>query len=313
MAVNLPNQFIGTAPQASYLLYVTEDVTSETPLEEALWVEAAELADAAGADIINTSLGYNTYDNAAYNHTYADMNGQTTFITKGSNMAFNKGIFCVTAAGNAGNSPWIYITAPADAINTLTVGAINANLEQVGFSSNGPTADNRIKPDLMALGQQSAVLNVGGIISTASGTSFSSPITAGLVASLWQALPQLKNHELLQLIKENSSFFLSPNNQYGYGIPCFYCAYQNALNITTSETSTFEIYPNPFENLLNINLKNEIAAPYNFQLKNTLGQTVFETKIYAHQNRMSFNLASGLYFYEIVGLKEKFTGKIIRK
>lgn len=313
MATNLTNEYIGTAPEASYYLFVTEDVSSETTLEEALWVEAAEMADYLGADIINTSLGYNTYDDANHNHTYSDMDGQTTFIAKGSNMAFNKGMFCVTSAGNSGNSAWQYITTPGDAINTLTVGAIDADLNYVSFSSIGPSADGRVKPDVMALGRFSAVINTNGEFVLSNGTSFSGPITAGLVACLWQALPHLKNHELLQLIKENSSLFQNPTAQMGYGIPCFNCAYQNALSLEQVEVHQPIVYPNPFDNVLNISLFDNDFYPTEFKLTNALGQVVFHTILHNKNTQMPMNLSKGIYFYEINQGNQVFKNKLIKK
>lgn len=313
MAPNLIDEFIGTAPEASYYLFVTEDVTSETTLEEALWVEAAEMADALGADIINTSLGYNTYDNSDHDHTYQDMDGQTTFIAKGSNIAFNKGMFCVTSAGNAGGNFWQYITTPGDAINTLTVGAIDVDLNYVNFSSIGPSADGRVKPDVMALGRFSAVMNVNGEFTLSNGTSFSGPITAGLVASLWQALPNLKNYELLQLIKENSSQFQSPTDQMGYGIPCFFCAYQNALSSLQMNINEIIVYPNPFNDKFFIHLDNKNELPAKLIIRNTLGQVVFENFISDNKTEINLNIKSGIYFYEIIKGNQNYKNKLIKK
>ncbi|MFA7446267.1 MAG: S8 family serine peptidase, partial [Flavobacteriaceae bacterium] len=144
------NELVGTAPDAAFYLFVTEDTTSESPLEEALWVEAAEMADSLGVDIINTSLGYDTFDNPAHNHSYEDLDGITTFISKGLNIAYSKGILCVTSAGNSGNSDWLYVSTPADAQGSLTVGAVTSEGEYAWFSSVGPTFDQRIKPDVTA-------------------------------------------------------------------------------------------------------------------------------------------------------------------
>ncbi|MDF1518353.1 MAG: S8 family serine peptidase, partial [Lutibacter sp.] len=137
------NQFIGTAPDAKFYLFISEDAANETPLEESLWVEAAEKADSLGVDVINTSLGYTTFDNPKYNYQYADMDGKTTFISRGAEIAFSRGMIVVNSAGNEGNASWHYISAPADAASVLSIGAVNATGVIASFSSYGPTVDNR--------------------------------------------------------------------------------------------------------------------------------------------------------------------------
>ena len=182
-----------------------------------------------GVDVINTSLGYSNFDNPAYSYTYDDMNGVTTYIAKGLDIAFSRGMICVVSAGNEGNNDWHYITTPADAINALTVGAVNAAGNHGSFSSYGPSIDVRVKPDVAAQGQNSIVCNASGSITTASGTSFSGPIIAGMVASFWQALPNKTNAEIVQLIKESSSIYAMPDDEIGYGIPDFSQALATSL------------------------------------------------------------------------------------
>src|SRR5690606_10333040 len=203
-------ELIGTAPNAEFYLFVTEDPTSESPLEEALWVEAAEMADSLGVDIINTSLGYDTFDNPAHNHAYEDLDGNTTFISRGLNHAHSKGILCVTSAGNSGNSDWLYISAPADAQGSLTVGAVTSEGEYAWFSSIGPTFDQRIKPDVTAQGAATVFSNQNGNITAGNGTSFSAPVISGLAACLWSAYPTLTNVQLMQLIKQSAHLYQNP-------------------------------------------------------------------------------------------------------
>lgn len=308
------NQLIGSAPDAQYYLFVTESNTYENPLEESLWVEAAELADSLGVDIINTSLGYSTFDNPAYNYSYVDMNGITTFISRGAAIAASRGMICVTSAGNSGNSSWQYITTPADAINTLTVGAVNSEGNYASFSSIGPSADNRIKPDVVAQGVGAMVATSTGTIGGANGTSFSSPITAGLVACLWQSLPNLTNTEILQLIRESASIYSAPTAQLGYGIPNFYAAYQNGLLLSAEAISSnvFKIYPNPFENEITIAFLNDFDSG-NFILYNATGQVVQQQFIQANQTISLTQLQSGLYFYSFQTASEHKKGKLIKK
>jgi hypothetical protein len=212
-------QFVGTAPDASFYLFITEDSNSETPLEESLWVEAAERADSLGVDVINTSLGYYTFDNPKHDYTYADMNGNRTYITRGAEIAANKGMIVVNSAGNEGNVAWKYIIAPADANSVLSVGAVNATRVIAPFSSFGPTSDGRVKPDVLAHGQSVYVINVAGNVATSNGTSFASPIMAGAVACYWQKHASKTSKEIIQMVKSSAQLYNNPTPQEGYGIP----------------------------------------------------------------------------------------------
>lgn len=230
MAGFVQDQFVGTAPDAGYILFRTEDVASETPVEESYWVEAAERADSLGVDLINTSLGYSTFDNPAFNYAPSDMDGQTTFISKGANIATEKGILVVVSAGNSGTSSvWNIISAPGDA-NVFTVGAVNAVGNFASFSSRGPNANGIVKPDGMAMGVNTAVITVNNTIGTSNGTSFASPVLAGAIASLWQAFPDKSNLGIMQIVRESSSHFSNPNPELGFGIPDF----QLALNASNA-------------------------------------------------------------------------------
>ena len=305
---------VGTAPDAAYYLFITEDENNEGPLEESLWVEAAEEADRLGVDVINTSLGYSEFDNAAYNYTYEDMNGATAYISKGVDIAFSRGMICVVSAGNQGNNDWYYITAPADATNALTVGAVNAAGNHGSFSSYGPSFDGRVKPDVVAQGQNAVVSNASGSITTASGTSFSGPIIAGMVASFWQALPNKTNAEIMQLIKESSSIYANPDDEIGYGIPDFSAALSNALGIASFSTDNdFTVYPNPAGNQISVAFPSGFEYSY-MTLYNAMGQKVFEQNISQTQNTISLsNLISGVYFYKMESTGFSQTGKIIKR
>jgi subtilisin family serine protease len=225
MGLNEPNVFIGTAPEASFWLLRSEDGRTEQEVEEDYWVMAAEFADSVGVDVINTSLGYNNFDDPTTSHKYWQLDGHTAFISRGASLLAGKGIVLVCSAGNSGDEPWKKITPPADADNVLTVGALNRQLVNANFSSLGPSQDGRVKPDIMAIGNPSYLMYGEGEIIRANGTSFSSPTACGMVACLWQALPHLTAYELMDIIRKSSDNYSHPDNIYGYGLPNFWQAY----------------------------------------------------------------------------------------
>ncbi|MDR2967987.1 MAG: S8 family serine peptidase [Tannerellaceae bacterium] len=226
LAACAPGIMVGTAPQATYWLLKTEDNRSEFPIEEDYWVSAIEFADSAGVDIIASSLGYFSFDVEEMNYSADLLDGKTAFISRAAHIAAEKGILVVSSAGNEGNNDWEKITFPADATHILTVGAITEEKEKSSFSSIGFTADCRVKPDLVALGSDCAVIGWSGDIQYSSGTSFSAPIIAGLTACLWEALPQLTNKELIALLQSTASQSRRPDAEKGFGIPDIYKAYK---------------------------------------------------------------------------------------
>lgn len=307
------NQLVGTAPNASYYLFVTEDTSSENPLEESLWVEAAEMADNLGVDVINTSLGYFGYDNPNYSHTYTDMNGITAFSSRGANIAFNRGMIVVVSAGNTGNSSNVHIVAPADAINVLTVGAVDSARTYASFSSIGPSFDGRVKPDVMAQGLNAVVSNPNGTIVLNSGTSFSGPIMAGMVASFWQAFPTFTNAQIVQFIKESADYFTNPNPQYGYGIPNFQLALTNALSSMQFHSDLILVYPNPVKEVVSFSIPT-IGSSKEISIYNGLGQMVINQRsLNQIQNISLQSLESGIYFYKIAVANGTKIGKIIKE
>lgn len=232
MAANVSGVMVGTAPEASYLLVKSEDIRGEYPIEEDYWASAVEYTDSVGVDVISSSLGYNVFDSITDYYTKADLDGKTAFVSRIASIAAQKGMLVVVSSGNEANGSWERITFPADVQDVLTVGGVNSDNERCTFSSVGLTADFRIKPDVVALGSNVCVIDDDGRVEQKNGTSFSTPIVAGLAACLWQALPLLKNTELMQLIKETSSQSQSPDNQLGYGIPDMFEAYKKAKNDT---------------------------------------------------------------------------------
>ncbi len=185
---------------------------------------AAEFADSLGADIITSSLGYNEYDHSSCYHQ-RDLDGKTALISHTASMLASKGIILVNSAGNSGMGPWKKISFPADANDILTVGAVNMEKKNAPFSGVGPTQDGRMKPDVMALGSPASLISGRGSVIRDMGTSFSTPLVAGLVACLWQALPEKTALEIINLVRQTSSNYSEPDNIYGYGIPNFWRAY----------------------------------------------------------------------------------------
>jgi subtilisin family serine protease len=220
IGANCRGQIIGTAPEASFWLLRSEDGHSEQMVEEDNWCAAVEFADSVGADVVSTSLGYTEYDNKSDNVKYWELDGHTRLISKSASMGASKGMVLCQAAGNEGSfSHWKLIGAPADGEDILSVGAVNSDGQISYFSSLGNSADNRIKPDVCAQGEDCCVINKNGEITTADGTSFATPITSGMVACFWQAHPELTAKEIMALIRSFGSYASHPNNVYGYGIP----------------------------------------------------------------------------------------------
>lgn len=225
MAMNQPNVMIGTAPEASYWLLRSEDEYSEHLVEQDYWSAAIEFADSVGVDVVNTSLGYYSFDDPTKNYRYRDLNGRYALMSREASRAADKGMVVVCSAGNSGAGSWKKITPPGDAENVITVGAINKKRELAPFSSVGNTSDGRVKPDVVAVGYGSDVMGTDGNLRHANGTSFSSPIMCGMVACLWQACPKLTAKEVIELVRRSGDRTDFPNNIYGYGIPDLWKAY----------------------------------------------------------------------------------------
>ncbi len=219
-------RYVGTAPEASYWLLRSEYGPTESLMEEDSWAMSAEFADSVGADVINSSLGYAEFDDPATNHKYVDLDGHRTLISNTASMLASKGIVLVCSAGNSGRDTWKKVTPPGDANDVLTVGAIDKKGMNTVFSSIGPSQDGRVKPDIMARGGKAQIFNAAGVNGTANGTSFASPIACGMVACLWQALPQKTAKEIIELVRNSADRYLTPDNIFGYGIPNFWKAYQ---------------------------------------------------------------------------------------
>jgi hypothetical protein len=306
------NQLVGTAPDASFYLYITEDVDSENPVEESNWVEAAEMADYVGADIITSSLGYFGYDNPNYGHTYEDMVGNKAFASRGANIAFTRGMIVVASAGNAGTSAEPHVGVPAEATNVLAIGAVRSNRNIASFSSIGPSFDGRIKPDLMAQGQAAVLANSSGNIGTANGTSFSGPILAGMIATFWSAVPTLTNQEVVNYVKQSADRYANPDNQYGYGIPDFSAALNSALAVADVSKDLFSVYPNPASTVISVQLPNTVQEA-SISIYTSVGQLVQQSTVNSASSAVSIaQLPAGIYFYQIRSGAQVQSGKWIK-
>lgn len=251
-----PELYIGAAHEANYMLFVTEDINSEYRIEEYNWLFAAEKADSAGVDVINSSLGYNLFDEESMNYTYENLNGKTAVITRAATLAARKGILVVVSAGNEGNNGWKYIVPPADADSILSIGAVNRDLNLAYFSSLGPTTDNRVKPELVALGQDTQIISLTGSVKGGNGTSFAAPLIAGLSTGLWQANPSLSAFEIIRILKNSASHAKNPDNLTGYGTPDF----RKASAFAGAVQKDILVYPNPNDkNLFSVRLSPKYA------------------------------------------------------
>ncbi len=247
----IEGSFLGTAPEAKFWLLRTEDAPTEYPIEADYWICAAEFADSAGVDVINTSLGYSTFDDETMNYTYSQLDGETIRISRAATIAASTGMIVIVSAGNEGNKAWHYISAPADAKNILTIGAMTSDSIKGLFSSFGPTADGRIKPDVTAMGVCTAVQDVSGSIETGNGTSFSAPVITGMAACLWQSLSQLSSAQVIDVILQSSSNYDNPDTGMGYGIPDFETAQKTSIIPQREDNkNSWLVYPNPFSNHL---------------------------------------------------------------
>lgn len=259
MAAYEPGVIVGTAPRAQYLLLRTEVTGSEFIWEEDNWVVGAEICDSAGCDILNTSLGYTTFDDSTMDHTYMDMDGISTRISLGATIASSKGMLPVNSAGNSGDSEWYYVGAPADARGVLSVGAVDEDREIASFSSHGPTSDGRLKPDVSALGKGTWGLHQWGM-GKINGTSFSAPIVAGSVACLWQLHPDRSNAELMNAVVASAHLSNDPDNDIGNGIPDFFIAHKLLLDepVGNDAESLMSVFPNGFNDHFFIDVYNEL-------------------------------------------------------
>ncbi len=301
MGAEWNGNMVGTAPHASYILCMTEDVEQETRIEEIAWIEAAEYIDSLGFDVINTSLGYSVFDGDVYDYTYRDMDGRSTYISRAASLTASRGIIASNSAGNSGNDPWFYITAPADAYDILTVGAVDSTNEIASFSSRGPTLDVRIKPDVVGMGDDTGIQSIWGGVARGSGTSFSSPLIAGSVASLWQAYPEVPAKEMIRWVQQSGDRNKNPDATYGFGLPDFLRAYWSVTDLPVRfEPGQMEIYPNPARDRIMIKLPEDQMGNYTLRFHDLSGRVIHSRQVsIPGEISIPEYLLSGMYILEI--------------
>lgn len=318
IAANDPEALIAGAPNASFILCLTEDVLTEYRIEEYNWVKAAEFADSLGVDIINSSLGYMTFDDPDMNYTHADFDGKTAVISRGASIAADKGILVVNSIGNSGRAGEGSLSAPSDAINILSIGALDAEQNRAGFSSQGPTADGRIKPELSTYGESVYLLNANGAVVRGSGTSFAAPQITALAAGLWGAKPDWSRDKLISRLIQSATQTDKPDNLTGYGIPKYSLAYGEIISgVPQNGNMVWSIYPNPLiDNKLFVKFGNEYEAE--FTLYNLSGKVLFKRKIERISPTIPFELdlsglGSGIYVIEMRNSESVQRGRLIKR
>jgi serine protease AprX len=291
-------------------VFRTEEAERENPVEESYWVEAAERADSLGVDIINTSLGYKGYDNPNYSYTASDLDGTTAFITRGANIAFEKGMLLVNSAGNSGASG---VNAPADSQGVFSIGAVDEDGIYASFSSQGSAIQPSQKPDVVARGRTPYVIGPDNVIVQNNGTSFSSPIMAGGLACLRQALPDLTNAEMMQLVRESASQYTTPDYFLGYGIPNLSIALETGLSNQNLEQTEFKLFPNPVTIYLQVLFPNDVENAHLY-IHDMLGKLVVDINIQPSNPVNLQHLSSGMYFLKVeaVDVDSKFL-KLIKE
>lgn len=313
MAGHVEGKLTGTAPLADYVLVRTENGAVEYRVEEDNWVAGAELCDSLGCDVLNTSLGYSTFDDPAQDHSYADMNGLTSRMTMASDIASRKGMVVVSSAGNSAQLPWHYITAPADAFDILTVGAVDTARQVAPFSSRGPSADGRVKPDVSAMGFRTVGLDgAGWNVGRINGTSFSAPLVAGLSACLWQLHQDRSAHDVMDAIRRSASQYDHPDDDLGYGIPDFWRAHLllGGRDITgLTSPAALGVVPNPFTDFLDVEVYTGDETTMEMSLVDLLGQKLWNTTVaglephtYAHvrvHDALLTRLRAGTYILRV--------------
>lgn len=317
LAGRIPGYIEGTAPGAEYWLLRTEDTATEFPVEEDFWAAGAEYADSIGADIISSSLGYYMFDDPSLSYKYADMDGNSAFVTRAADIAASKGILVVASAGNERNKEWIRIIAPSDGDSVLCAGAVDGSGIISTFSSAGPSADGRIKPDNVAQGVSVVIQTDVYSLARGNGTSFSCPVLSGFCACLIQAFPMVLNTEIIGVLHETGSRHAMPDSLYGYGIPDLTMAVsilQDKYVDIPEEKSVAG--PNPFHSMLEITFR-EPPEKLRLEIISGSGRLISVREYNQYISRKLIiselqNAEQGLYFIRLVTSNGTFVHKVIK-
>lgn len=328
IAAYMPGTLIGTAPAASFWLLKTEDINSESPVEEQNWVAAAEFADSVGADLITTSLGYDYFDDSAYDLNYPERNGHTALITRAANQAVAKGMIVTASAGNDGMQALErkYVICPADGDSVFAVGAVDLSGTIAGFSSWGPNASGQIKPDGVSVGAGTFIVGPDGILNSGSGTSYSNPNLAGLISCLWQAFPEFNSYDILSAVRKSSDRFIIPDDRYGYGLPDFEKAYHILQDKKSARINQIlgddwiRVFPVPFHESFQIFLRPAFTGMASIQLSDISGKIIRSEMIPVESGQLqlldytiSQALATGVYFFRYTDPQHSKTLKILKE
>lgn len=306
----IQDTFVGSAPDADFYLYRSENAAVEIPEEELYWIEAAEEADRKGVDIITTSLGYSTFDDPKYNYTYAQMNGSTSFIARGAEIAVNKGIFTLIAAGNSGAQPWHYIVTPADNAKVFSIGGVDSAGTSSTFSSFGPNAAGVIKPDAAARGTgATSVSNTSNSTIPVNGTSIATPIAAGGVACLIQAFPAMNRDLMRNRLRQTASLYPNHTDQMGFGILNFGMLYNNVLSASDLvKKNEVAIFPNPVKSILNVASESDVLL---LEVYDNLGRSI--TKVSSQRSVKVEDFPKGVYYLKIKTKDRVYYEKFIKE
>ena len=317
LAGQLEGQIKGTAPGADYLLFRTEDTESEFSVEEDFWVAAAEYADSAGADIISSSLGYYNFDDPALNYKFSDLDGNSAFVTIAADIAASKGILVICSAGNERNKEWKRILAPSDGDSVISSGAVDGNNVISTFSSAGPSADGRVKPDNTTMGVKVPVQFDLSLIVRSSGTSFSCPVLSGMAACLMQAVPSAINTEIIEALHYSADRYTLPDSLYGYGTPDMQKTIMRLQDIHVIRPSAeFVTGPNPTTGEVEIIFREDPGTMI-IEIFNTSGVAIYRKQIPEYAGRTLRiqtlnNRGQGIYLIRITTDNGIFTNKIIK-
>ena len=325
IASYLPDTLMGPAYDAFFLLAKTELEGQELRVEEDHWMMAAEWAERLGADIVSSSLSYSTFDAGEGDYSYQDMDGRSTIVTRAAQELAKRGVLVVSSAGNEGNTPWYYITAPADGFYTLAVGSVNSNNNLSAFRSRGPTYDGRLKPDVVALGENVFGVGSSEIIRPNRGTSYSCPLVTGIAAQVLEQFPRTDLITLLHVLRKSGDQAELPDNQKGYGrvdaLRAWELAQEAASSLTTTRAA--QPLPNPYyQDSGIIFFPVDLLSPQRIQLQiyNILGQKITEIiqdgtegrnlVTWDIKNSAGIPIAGGIYLFRINAGDLNATGKL---